>query len=979
MIQVARAVHHAHQRGILHRDLKPANILVDAEGQPHVTDFGLAKRLQSDRGQTQSGAVVGTPSYMAPEQAAGQKHLSTAADVYSLGAVLYELLTGRPPFQADTPVETLMQVLHNEPEPPRHLVPKVDRDLETICLKCLQKEPERRYGSAAALADDLERWLNHEPIHARPSSTWERTRKWMRRRPAATALILMIFASAAALAINGAEFARRLRVEQDQVRMEQQTAQEEREKAAELLWQARFQQVRGERLAGARHRSLEVLAAAAQTKITPELRQEAIQTVTASEIHFLGQLGPRSLAFGGDGPWIQFSADGTLLAAADMLHKDPRPGVPAAAASGDGIKVWHIRSGRLVGQALCNYSGGFLFSPTAPLLALASDREVRLWEPADNLETGRFLGAAPLCFSPDGTLLAAARNAGVVLWDVAARQQRNLDARGIPVAFLSAEELLVRDGGRLRRWNVRTGQATFTTPEGLLPIWHMRSGPIAADGPLVALRRGKNSGLESGPLAIWDVAAGRQLFEVPDGGPASYSSALPFNARAGLLACQDPVDPQALRLYDVPLARLRGRLVAPGYVDTALYLGRFSPEGSLLATQDREHGNVRIWDVNTGGTVALLQEQHTPVWSPDGRYLATFAWGRFDVPGGWIAGTDYALRVYEVVPPTPTYRASSAVQALAFSADGQHLAAQGNAWHVTAQSERTLLRPRVLQPRDQRTFLAGGGQLWAVQVMEDLKVSQPVRFWQVFPEKREIVLPGHPEPGNVKNLAISPDGTRLLLDWQRREDLGKGSWTHHGQLELWDLGARKRLAIWDKEDQWSKDWPVLTFSADGRHAAIATNSRMLLREVDSGKQLAQFEVASTTPTGTRLWNVRALVFSPHGQLVFSAAEEGRVDAFDAATGTPRWTGHGHQGDALALAIRPDGQLLVSGGQDHTLRLWDVATGRELARWEAHEARVTALTFSPDGRTLVSGASDGTVKLWNLPWIQQELRPLGLDW
>ncbi len=187
---VAQAVHYAHQRGILHRDLKPANILIDNQGQPYVSDFGLAKRVASvGPGVTQSGAIVGTPSYMAPEQATSSRGaVTTVSDVYSLGAILYEVLTGRPPFKAATPLDTVLEVLEKAPERPRSINRSADPGLETICLKCLEKDPQRRYGSAELLAQDLERWLAHKPIRARRSRWWEYPLSFIRRYPALTGL-----------------------------------------------------------------------------------------------------------------------------------------------------------------------------------------------------------------------------------------------------------------------------------------------------------------------------------------------------------------------------------------------------------------------------------------------------------------------------------------------------------------------------------------------------------------------------------------------------------------------------------------------------------------------------------------------------------------------------------------------------------------------------------------------------------------------
>jgi serine/threonine-protein kinase len=206
---LARAIHYAHQRGVIHRDLTPANVLLMADGTPKITDFGLAKIFLGEPGvltpggQTLSGAILGTPSYMPPEQAAGRnKEIGPAGDVYALGAILYEMLTGRPPFRAETPLETLRQVLSEEPVPPSRLQPRLPRDLVTICLKCLQKEPLKRYASALSLADDLQRFLADQPIAARRTGTAERARRWCRRNPMMATLTASVVLLLVALTVG---------------------------------------------------------------------------------------------------------------------------------------------------------------------------------------------------------------------------------------------------------------------------------------------------------------------------------------------------------------------------------------------------------------------------------------------------------------------------------------------------------------------------------------------------------------------------------------------------------------------------------------------------------------------------------------------------------------------------------------------------------------------------------------------------------
>jgi WD40 repeat protein len=646
----ARAVHHAHQRGILHRDLKPGNLLLDAAGTVYVTDFGLAKRLTEDVRLSRSGAIIGTPGYLSPEQAAGRKDLSVAADVYGLGAILFELLTGRTPFVGDNPLDVLVQVLEKEPPRPRSFNRKIGGDLETICLKCLDKEPEQRYASAEALADDLEHWLQGEPIQARPVGRRERAWKWVRRRPAAAALLGVSVLAAVVLVILGigSRFYSQLRTAYEETEKQRQLAVEawegeerEKKKVEEERDKTRFQKQRAEMARHALQMDLAYRAWQAQdlvrvTQILDEvpeelrtaweyryLRSKVWNVQTAQEVHFLKE--------NTSGVWcVAFSPDGQRLATARgdlLLARPPRPpgsapsGLDAQAREGPRVTVSDVRTGQEI-LALSGHKErvtSVAFSPDGKRLASGEwnrggEGEVKVWDTQTRQQLLAVKGAAygPVAFSPDGKRLAGSSlyhrptssgnpynyEPGVKVWDAQSRQE--VLAPGptglVTCVAFSPDGKRIASGdinGKVRVWDARTGQQLLDLQGHRGQVLSVAFSP---DGKRIA----SGSGVfppTPGELKVWDAQSGQQLFDLKGaGGSLAFS---PDGQRLASACVEGSV-----RLWDPQTGQEVLTLPGPTGGATAVC---FSTDGRRLATastyqEGKEwRGEVKVWDADPSG------------------------------------------------------------------------------------------------------------------------------------------------------------------------------------------------------------------------------------------------------------------------------------------------------------------------------------------------------------------------------------------
>ncbi|MCC7373033.1 MAG: protein kinase [Verrucomicrobiales bacterium] len=995
LAKVAHAAHFAHERGVLHRDLKPNNILLDEHGQPVLTDFGLAKLAENRADLTQSLAVMGSVHYMAPEQAQGEsRQLTTSADVYSLGAVLYEMLVGHPPFQGDNVVDVLRQVIETPPPPPSRLNPEIDRDLETICLKCLEKQPGHRYASAEFLALDLERWLQHEPVHARPASPSERLVKWARRKPTSATLALVSIASIAVLTGLMVRHSRQLDL-----------------RIHSLL----HEQARAERALGHRQNALNFLGEAAAMKPDADLRDEAIQTLSEPGLRLAFEIPFGSIATTG------FSPDGRAFAAGGDVPMWRGTQVVTESS----VRIWSVPSGEpLAHLAWKLEEGPFAFSPDSRTLAVPQpDQRLALCE----VETGRVQDrldavGAPM-FSPDGRHLVLATEDSVRVFRLSDRREiahrkGNFANRG----FVAPDLLLLhawprRLDGELRVWNFLDGldrpldgsrvspiasangqimgilplTATNSTSEivfsdilkgtelaRLKPPEHESTGMLSPNGRHIAFA----SPHEPGRFLLWEVLGSRFLAGVGEPGCVAMSAFCGFRRLAGSITTQESNTPRPESRWPSPASS-------------------FSPDGSLFACESRQgERNLMAWDVGSGRRLGIVPSAGRPVWSADGRWLAVQHDGNVVLRSTnllhQISGR-VVLQVWSVSRGIPVRHLPGPVRSMAFSSDGHHLAAEDQHWRIDASATGIQLEPS--EPLGVRGVLRfAGNHLWDVDAPPFRSAAQ-FRFREVSPPA-QIFEPL--ELGAALAFAFSPDGQSILLAATGRRNLsGAGDEAAKPHYELWDLTRRERRTLWTHPSlstARNDKLGIIAFSADGSLVASScfsdegleiwdARTGQLLRSLrprpsQSGRTILGVKVDrvhdSLSNSQEREALVNHIVFTPDRRhVLYACLDQTLLRNVDTGEIVHRRS-HPKQ-PVLGFALSPDGTLLATGGEDRRITLWHLETGREITHWEAHASAIESLAFHPDHPWLASGSREGILKLWDLPAMRRDLTQLGLDW
>ena len=949
---MAAGVAHAHDRGIWHRDLKPANTMLQPGGDldsagmiPRVTDFGLAKFADgSGIDASRTGLIIGSAPYMAPEQADPRSEaVGPATDVYALGATLYEILVGRPPFLGRSQAEVLHQVLNSDPVVPRLFRRDLPRDLETICLHALRKQPGHRYPTAAALGADLQRFLDEEPIEARPASRVERTWRWSRRHPvSATSIgagVFLVLLAGLAMAWSNAWLrAYTVELQRAVARADRQAAEAERQRRLAADREAindrhrhasRLNLARQAINAGQNERAQAILADPA-----PSARLERRDFAW----HYLWNLARRDLALFGHHDRrigrVALSPDRSTLASADesgriqlwdagstRIKSDPSgpPGsVEALALSFDGQRVAVVRGGAdlagadLQGTIRDVASGAVLTRFTWPTIR----RGERLW------------------FADDGQALLAA---GFTAEEERTGLGWNLPTRPGPATMLTP------------RFTVPACLAMAGTPDGR-SVWIAEADgllnqrdavtgrivrTLAADRPgptaLACSPDGRwlAGSLPPARVVVWDLEAGGgprlvtetahradELIFAPD------SSALLMVAGAFEVALvnRDGSDRRSILAHD---PGRHGRLTF-----------EFAPDGRWLVSAGAYHPGgtqpVTVWSVATGRPERVFP----------GRIY--FLHARFDATGrSVLLANDYDLAVWQPFEPPAEVVSRFAdhadeVWSVAFGPDGQALASGGGDHRLRLWNPATGARSHVFADHDATVAAIAWHPTGATIATGSLGLAANLKLWDTRTGGLIATLPGH--TAQVRSLAFSPDGAVLASTGTDRT------------IRLWDGGTGQPLgALVGHEDVVRG----LAFSRDGRQLASVANDRTVrLWDWANRRPLAVFP---------ERYQVSAVTYSPDGSTLASADEGGFIHLRDSTSGRTRRVVRADDREVRALAFSPDGETLAAAGQSRAIRFWDPVTGQPLMELtDGTTGQINALAFSPDGSLLIAADHGGQV-------------------
>jgi WD40 repeat protein/tRNA A-37 threonylcarbamoyl transferase component Bud32 len=897
---LARAMQAAHEKGVIHRDLKPANVLLAEDGTPKITDFGLAKKLD-EAGQTHSGAIMGTPSYMAPEQAAGKSaDIGSLADVYALGAILYECLTGRPPFKAATALDTIMQLVSDEPVPPTQLQRTTPRDLETICLKCLQKEPGKRYMLARELADDLRRFLSSEPIRARRVGQAERVAKWVVRNPVVAALlaavVLSVLGGASGIVIKYLDakeqeaIARRKAKEAEDALGERDVALQQARTDAEAARQAKAIAEERKTLAEQRDREAQyqlaisnvLLAQAAWDDHHAVVARQRLAAVPPDlrrwEWHYLTRWYQGGIfALHGHTNTVTsvaFSPDGAQLATGSIDNS---------------ARLWDARTGRFLLEFKGHAGGvtGVAFSPDGMRLATASgDKTARVWDARTGRQLQEFGGHAGgvngVAFSPDGTRLATVSWDGTArLWEVGTgqllREYKGHSGGVTGVAFGQDGTRLatVSWDGTARLWEVGTGKQILrckTDTEQLLT-----GVAFSPDGARLATASWE------GTARLWDARTGRQLQEYGGDIQTLGVTSVAFGPDGSRLATGSR--DQVARLWDARSGALLREYKGHAGAVTGV---AFGPDGMRLATASGDK-TARLWDAQSGQPVLSCKGHARPVtslaFSPDGARLAT---GSEDQTARlWETRSGQLLGEFK--------GHGGAVTGVAFGPDGMRLA--------TASDDKT-------------------ARVW------DARTGRQLREYK-----------GHTL--GVTGVAFSPDGTRLATA------------SRDGTARLWDARSGQFLREYKGH---AGGVTGVAFGQEGtRLVTTSEDTTARLWDATTGEELLRYE--------GHLGVVKGAAFSPDGARLATASFDNTARLWDARTGQQLQEYKGHTLGVTGVAFSPDGARLATVSYDQTMRLWDARTGQQLLVCKCYTDSVRCVAFNPDGTWLATGW-DWASLLWD---------------